>query len=199
MEKISKDELTKILDGLALQTIWISMCIDELDALQEIGNDRIKIAKNFFYITHSSLIYRYSMEIAKLFDDGDVLSIYRIRNICLKHKEYFSVDITEYCKKFKDELKKYNETIINIQNRRNKTYAHNDKEYYLFKKRAIQDNPLDYEAIKKLADLLYYFAKTMQEKINSCRKEQGYPANTDDVKRLFRLKTKDDLWLEETD
>lgn len=175
------------------------MCIDELDAIQEIGNDKIKIAKNFFYITHSSLIYRYSMELAKLFDKGDVLSIYKIRNMCLNNEEYFKpdIDMKEYCKAFKNELDKYKTTICNIQKRRNKTYAHNDEEYYLFNEKAIHENPLDCESIKKLTNILYIFATTMQEKINSCRKEQGYPTNTDDVKKLFGIKTNDELWLEE--
>lgn len=53
---IGKNELCEIIDGLFLQVVWIKLCLDELEALKEIGNDKIKIAKHFFYITHSSLI-----------------------------------------------------------------------------------------------------------------------------------------------
>lgn len=198
---IGKDELCEIIDGLFLQVVWIKLCLDELDALKEIGNDKIKIAKHFFYIAHSSLIYRYSMELAKLFDIEKGLSIYRISNLCGANKEYFdnTFDIIQYCRDFRKELKKYNKLIDNIRGRRMKTYAHNDKDYYLFNKKAIIEFPIDLEEVKNLADILYIFAHTMQEKINSTRQNYGYLSNTDDVKHLFGMKTKDEIWLDEVD
>ena len=39
----------------------------------------------------------------------------------------------------------------------------------------------------------------MQEKIGSKRANLGYPANSDDVKRLFGEKTDTDKWLEDND
>jgi hypothetical protein len=53
------------------------------------------------------------------------------------------------------------------------------------------------QEIKSIATVLYNFAKTMQEKIGSKRANLGYPANSDDVKRLFGEKTDTDIWLEE--
>ena len=200
-EHISKDKLTEIIDGLHLQMVWVWLAIDSLEAIKTIDKGKIKQAQNFMYITHSSLIYRYSMELAKLFDQEDGLSIYRIRNMCLQNKVYFdaSFDISEYCKIFRKELNQYNSLIKNIRERRRKTYAHNDKDYYLFSQTAIDDFPLDMQEIKSMASVIYNFAKTMQEKIGSKRANLGYPANSDDVKRLFGEKTDTDKWLEDND
>mgnify|MGYP003542776683 FL=1 len=189
-EHISKDKLTEIIDGLHLQMSWVWLAIDSLEAIKSIDKSKIKRAQNFMYITHSSLIYRYSMELAKLFDQKEGLSIYQIKNLCLQNKGYFdaSFDIAEYCKNFKKALGQYNPLIKNITERRRKTYAHNDKDYYLFSQKAIDDFPLDMEEIKAMANIIYAFAKTMQEKIGSKRANLGYPVNYDDVKRLLGKK-----------
>lgn len=181
--------------------VWVWLAIDSLEAIKSIDKSKIKRAQNFMYITHSSLIYRYTMELAKLFDKKEGLSIYQIKNLCLQNKGYFdaSFDIVEYCKGFKKALGQYNLLIKNITERRRKTYAHNDKNYYLFSQKAIDDFPLDMEEIKSMANIIYVFAKTMQEKIGSKRADFGYPANSDDVKRLFGEKTDTDIWLEEND
>ncbi|MBE7024414.1 MAG: hypothetical protein E7412_08150, partial [Ruminococcaceae bacterium] len=128
-EKISKEKLTEVLDGLHLQIVWVWLCLDSLDAIRSLGNERMKIAKNFFYITHSSLIYRYSMELAKLLDEKEGLSIYRIKNMCAQNNEYFdnSFDVNEYCKAFKKALNQHSLLIKNLRERRCKTYAHNDE------------------------------------------------------------------------
>ena len=179
--------------------VWVWLCLDTLDALKNIDKDKLKVANNFFYITHSSLIYRYSIELAKLFDEKDGLSIYQIKNMCVQNKNYFdtSFDVDKHCNDFKKALHQHDSLIKNIRERRRKTYAHNDEEYYLFSKKAIIDFPLDIEEIKLLANTIYSFAKQMQEKIGSSRSNLGYPANSDDVKRLFGEKTDSDLWLEE--
>ena len=198
-EHISKDKLTEIIDGLHLQMVWVWLAIDSLNAIKTIDKVKIKRAQNFMYITHSSLIYRYSMELAKLFDQKGGLSIYEIRNMCLQNKGYFddSFDLVEYCKNFKKSLGQYKPLINNITERRRKTYAHNDKGYYLFSQKSIDDFPLDMQEVENMANLIYTFAKTMQEKIGSKRAHLGYPANPDDVKRLFGEKTDTDIWLEE--
>lgn len=198
-EHISKDKLIEIIDGLHLQMVWVWLAIDSLEAIKSIEKSKIKRAQNFIYITHSSLIYRYSMELAKLFDKRNGLSIYQIKNLCFQNKEYFdaSFDIVECCKNFNKALKQYDSVMNNIRNRRIKTYAHNDKDYYLFNQRAIDDFPLDIQEIKALSKIIYIFAKTMQEKIGSSRANLGYPADSDDVKRLFGEKTDTDIWIEE--
>ena len=55
------------------------------------------------------------------------------------------------------------------------------------------------DEIKAMSAIMYNFAKTMQEKIGSKRAHLGYPANSDDVKRLFGEKTDADIWLEDSD
>lgn len=199
-ENISKEKLIEILDGAFLQIIWIRLCIDELLAIQEIDNDKLKIANNFIYITHSSLIYRYTMELAKLFGCNEQRSIYKICQLCSEHLEYFDVnidfDLQAFCKEYERTIKEYKDTTDNIIKRRNKVYAHNDEIYYLYNEQAIKDYPIDFNEVKQLSAVLYDLVKTLQIKIGSRIKDATYPVNTDDVKRLFGLKTKDDLFIE---
>ena len=201
VKKISKDELIEILDGMNLQIIWIKLCIDELEALKEIGKERLKVASNFIYITHSSLIYRYSMELAKLFDNtGDAYSITSVCNLCSQNKEFFNdTGIVEFCRSFRSRLNEYKDLTDNIHSRRSKTYAHNDRQYYLFKKKALEDFPIDMNIVKELVGILYYGVYQLGKGIGSKRIELGYPSYTDDVKRLFGMKTNDDKWLENAD
>ncbi len=195
---ITKERLTEIIDGLHLQIIWVLLCIDSLEAMKAIDRDSFKIAQNFFYITHSSLIYRYTMELSKLSDDTEECSFKRICNMCSKNPLYFdkSFDVFQYCRSAKKEIEKYKDTIVNLVKRRNITLAHNDIDYYLFDKNVVLQNPLDMLEIKAISNVIYTFAKTIQEKIGSTRKDKGYPANSDDVKHLFSLKTDAELLLE---
>ena len=199
-EQISKDHLTEIIDGLYLQIVWVCLCIDSLEAMNNIEKEKFNIANNFFYITHTSLIFRYTMELAKLLSEKEKYSFYRICNLCSSNVQYFeSFDIVDYCKLAKKQVNKYSNTIQNIIERRNKTLAHNDSEYYLFSEKVIADFPLDVSEIKEMSTIILNFAKTIQKKIGSKRACLGYPSNSDDVKRLFGKKTDDDILLEEID
>lgn len=122
MIPLSKDELTEIIDGLHLQMVWIWLAIDSVEALHSIDSEKTKLAPNFIYIAKTSLIYRYSMELAKLCNEHEEVSIHKIKSMCLCNKEYFdtSFDIEGYCKYFKEELCKYNTLINNIIGRRKK-------------------------------------------------------------------------------
>lgn len=195
---LTKENLTQIIDSLHLQSVWIRECIDIVEYLSNVNKERLKPSRNFWHMTKSSLIYRYSIELAKLFDKGKGLSIYDINNRCMQNLSFFNDPsfVTQYCEDFKEQLKNYSKTEKNLRDRRNKTYGHNDKDYYLFTQKAIDDFPLDFEEIKNLALLIYNFATTLQQNINSTRKELGYPAYYDDVKRLFGEKTEADIWLD---
>ena len=184
---IDKAKLTEIIDSLHLQITWVWMCIDALEALNAIPEKKLNVAKNFIYITRSSLVYRYSMELSKLVDTQKGLSIFRIKNLCSQNHTYFddSFNVIEYCRNFDKEIKQYSDLIKNLKGRRHKTYGHNDEEYYLFNQKAIADFPLDMCKIKVFSKLIFDFATTMQQHVGSKRKDLYYPANSDDVKRLF--------------
>ena len=195
---LTKENLTQIIDSLHIQSVWIRECIDIVEYLSNVNKEKLKPSRNFWHMTKSSLIYRYSIELAKLFDESEGLSIYDIRNLCIRNSAFFNNPsfVTQYCKDFKKQIKNHSETVKNLCDRRNKTYGHNDKDYYLFTQKAIDDFPLDFEDIKNLALLIYNFATTLQKNINSTRKELGYLAYYDDVKRLFGEKTEADIWLD---
>ena len=194
----TREEMFQIIDGMFLQVVWINLCIDTLEAFKTIDKEKFSKSKNFIYITQTSLIYRYSMELVKLLNRAEKMSIYRVLNLSKENAEFFdeSFGIVDYCKDVKKELDKYKDTITSLINRRKLTYAHNDDEYYLFSQKAIDENPLDFDEIKKLADFLYSVAKTLQIKIDSPRKHQEYPRHFDDVKRLFGEKTEAEKFYE---
>lgn len=194
---MTKEELTKIIDSLHLQIVWIRMCIDIAEYLHNIDNNKLKEAKNFWHLTRTSLAYRGLMELAKLFDEENGLSLKQIKNLCSRNNQVFNdSSVVDYCRNFEKELKVFSAVSTKLHTRRNKSLAHNDINYYFYNRKTIDNFPLDFDEIKELSILIYNFAVTMQEKIDSPRKGLGYPANSDDVKRLFGEKTEDDIWLE---
>lgn len=196
-DTVTKEELTKIIDSLHLQIVWIRMCFDIAEYLQDIDKEKLKNAKNFWYLTKTSLGYRGLMELVKLFDEEDCLSIKRIRNMCSRNSQLFNdSSVVECCRNFGKELNKLSAISTKLYNRRNKSLAHNDKDYYFYNKESVDDFHLEFDEVKKLSLAIYNFAVTMQKKIDSPRKNLEYPAFSDDVKRLFGEKTEADVWLE---
>lgn len=198
---LSKNELTDLIHNFHYQVRIIKLCLDELDALKEVGNDRLKKLKanNFFYIAHTSIIFRYEVELPKLFDKNNSGSINWICNRINNNIEYFlhPNEVETKCKSFVRGLKKHKATIMNIRNRRNKTLAHNDAEYYYCSQKAIDDFPFDYEEVKELATSLLDFSIYLYKEIGSDKKSLGYVTHPDDVKRIFGLKTEGDILKEE--
>ena len=196
-EKVTKEELRWILEDFYFQILEIALCLDSLYALREIGNEKMKIANIFFFVTQRALIFRYSLELNKVINDSDEksMSIYAICNICNQNIEYFNTfenDVKKLFQDVKTELKKYKNLSENLRFRRKKTYAHNDKEFYYFSKEAIEDFPLDDKEINQLVNVLYKFALELNIKINSRFIHEGYPRNSDDVKKLFNMPTNDE-------
>ena len=198
---LSKKELTDLIHNFHYQVRIINLCLDELDALKEIGNDRIKSIKanNFFYIAHTSIIFRYEVELSKICNANKEGSINWICNRIIDNIEYFrhSNEVEAKCKQLKKDIKKYKNTLGNIHNRRNKTLAHNDIDYYYFSQKAIDDFPFDYEEVKELATSLLDFSIYLYKEIGSDKKSLGYVTHSDDVKRIFESKTEGDLFKEE--
>lgn len=194
---ITKEELCKILEYFYVQILEISLCLDSLDAIKEIGEEKIKIAKNFFFVTHRSLIIRYSVELTKLTDKNEERSIYRIMKLCSQNAEWFDSkdELENLCKQVKKELKKYENIISNLKGRRNKTYVHSDEDYYYFNQKAIDEFPLKgkEQEINQIVNLLYNFALVLQKEIHGRYENDNYPRNYDDVKKLFNIPTNDEI------
>lgn len=194
---MTKKELTKIIDSLHLQIVWVRMCIDIAEYLHNIDKSKLKNAKNFWHLTRTSLAYRGLMELAKLFDEEDCLSIKQIKNLCSRNSQFFNdFSVIEYCRNFEKELKAFSAVSTKLYNRRNKSLAHNDKDYYFYNKESVDKFYLEFDEIKELSMVIYNFAVTMQNKINSPKKNFEYPTYYDDVKRLFGEKTEIDILLE---
>ena len=194
---MTKEELTKIIDSLHLQIVWIRMCIEIAEYLHNVDKNKLKNAKNFWYLTKTSLAYRGLMELAKLFDEEHGLSLKQIKNLCSRNNQVFNdSSVVEYCRYFEKELKAFSAITTKLHTRRNKSLAHNDIDYYFYNKKSVNDFNLSFEEIKELAMVIYNFAATMQKKIDSPSKNYEYPTYYDDVKRLFGEKTETDILLE---
>lgn len=197
-EKITKEELSKILEDFYFQVLEISLCLDSLHALKEIENEKIRIAEHFFFITQRALVFRYSMELNKVINSDERMSIYRIRNICDQNIEHFdnAEEIKRLCKEIKDDLEKHKSLSKNLKNRRNMTCAHNVKEFYYYDKKALEDFPLDEKEIDHIVMELYKFAFELNKGINDRFNNESYPRNYDDVKKLFGMPTNDEVFEE---
>ncbi len=115
---VSKNELTELIHNFHYQVRIIKLCLDELDALKEVGNDRLKKLKanNFFYIAHTSIIFRYEVELSKICNANKEGSINWICNRIIDNIEYFrhSNEVEAKCKQLKKDVKKYKNTLGNI-------------------------------------------------------------------------------------
>ncbi len=193
--QVSKDELKSIIDGLFVQICTIGLCLDTLSVLKEIGNEKIQSLKanNFFYITHTSLIFRYHLELSKLLNDNEKMSIKKISTKVCNNCHYFKnpEEVKNICKDLEQKLIKYTDINKILISRRNKVFAHNDKKYYYYSIQYTYDFPLtdDLDLICEEVVVLYDFAKDMQEQIGGSFKGKTYPSSPDDVKHLFGMKT----------
>lgn len=196
-DNITKEELTKIIDDLHFHIMIILLCMDELDALCEIKREeKIKLqANNFFYIAHSSLIFRYEIELAKLVNNDEQRSVIKICALCKTHADYFFApeEINNLCNRMKQVINSYSEQNYNLKQRRNTALAHSDSDYYFYDEKYIKDYPIDYDKLKQEAEHIYNFAKELQFKIGSARTIVNFPAQSDDVKHLFGIKTDADI------
>ena len=193
--QVSKDELKNIIDGLFVQICTIGLCLDTLSALKEIGNEKIQSLKanNFFYITHTSLIFRYHLELSKLLNDNEKMSIKKISTKVCNNCHYFKnpEEVKNICKDLEQKLIKYTDINKILISRRNKVFAHNDKKYYYYSIQYTYDFPLtdDLDLICEEVDVLYNFAKYMQKQIGGSFKDKTYPYSPDDVKHIFKMQT----------
>ena len=179
-DNITKEELTKIIDDFHFHIMIVLLCMDELDALCEIKREeKTKLqANNFFYIAHSSLIFRYEIELAKLVISDEERSVLTICSLCKKHADYFYSDsetIKEKCKSMKQVINSFSEQNLNLKNRRNTALAHSDSDYYFYDEKYIKDYPIDYDKLKQEAEHIYntstdFFVKFLISFTFACEK-----------------------------
>lgn len=197
--KKSKEELVNLIDDFHFHILTVLLCMDSLDALREIGQQAVdeKNASKFFYISQTSLIFRYEIELAKLVNGDEEMNVYYICNLCCNNYAQFDMNIQQakdLCKEVKQVLKDNGDLNKNLIERRNKALAHSDMDYYFYQKSYVEDFPLDYDQMKEEAQKSFEFARNLRAKI---RQDifllYKYPGNTDDVKHLFGMKTNDEI------
>ena len=188
MNNLNREEIKTIVDDLHAQIVIIKMCMDSIEALQKIGNEKIhtKNADNFFRITYNSLIFRYEMELCKLVCDNSGMNIKTICNKISENSSLFfdSNTVIQICRDIKKTVtQKYKAVNKNLWERRNKSLAHNDNEFFFYSERIVETFPLNYDIIKDEVDYLYHCSKYLQRQIFS--DVHYYPKESNDVKNLF--------------
>lgn len=163
--------------------INIILCIDEVIAISKIDEELInaKKASEFLYAAQNAMVYRYTMEIAKLFDsESKSVNFSSFKNELAQ--EGFK---SENLEKYKEKIKKYKNDIKSIKKRRHKILAHNDLEYFYDIKKCNCDYRLD---LSNILDLM----RTMLMICNDYLEYKGYSNlkydienNHNDVKHLF--------------
>lgn len=204
--KTDKQDFYDIIERFYQQMVFVHRTIDALDTIEELNDsqkEKMMQSENFFYITRKSLAYMCIIILGSILKQSyqkNEITIYAIIDKCLKQKDWFDdVNIDELCSSFKNKLKLQEETIKKLLSRRDKSLAHFECDYFFLNKNAMERFPIPKSELRNVANLLYQFAEKLRDSINPNPFKEKYPPHTDDLKRLFGLKTKDDLWLEETD
>lgn len=194
---MDKEELCKILEGFHIQVVEIGKCADSVKAMKEIGVEKLKIAPRFFMAAKDAFVFRYSVELCKLLVDekknGDI-TVYRICDLIKSNSSYFidESNVIKLCDELLAEIENQSETIENLRKRRNKTYGHNDKEYYNYSEKAVVDFPLDFEIIYHIVNLLNNFSFKILYDVGSYLQIRNLRYNSDDIKKLFGMSTWDE-------
>lgn len=175
-------------------------CYHEAQAMDSILSDKqhgdlYKKAPHFFLTAHQAMLYRFNMEVAKMFEEnGKVKNWFEYKNTIIRGnflaKNSFSA--------FQTNFAKANASINAISKRRNKFLAHSDRDTWNNSKAVIEENPVDYQAVEALLYSMLEICNKIQ-----MRYDEGGPVhlfsdgNSDDFVRLVGMRTKWDIESEE--
>ena len=146
------EKLTDLYRKLSLITHTIESaedCYVNFQILEKTINDKMKITE----ISNLSLntfkfacLYQSIMNLSKVFADksGNSYTISKLFDEFVKYKnEFYNSNLVENTiSDLKNRLNEYDESISRLKQRRNKMYAHNDKEYFGDKDKIVRELPL---------------------------------------------------------
>ena len=156
-------------------------------------NQRINLAPGFFTIVMHSLLTTILLTLARLYDDREEVSLKKLISQCSK---YASLDNdSENIQKLRQlideanaDIEKLSSAIVNLESRRDKIYAHNDKSYFNQTQKMLDDFPIQQQELEKLLNLAGNFVFYLQN-IFDVQPIMPYSENSDDLAKLLQRVT----------
>lgn len=173
-------------------------CLGECKAMNRIftgeHKHEYKKAPHFYRTAHQAMIYRFQMEVAKLFDDDNKAKTFdEYKNLLFKNNVLSSSLSAEY----KTLKKQADASLCEIKNLRNKILAHSDKEFFNTHDTFAEQHQYDIDAIEKLLKNMLCICNHVILKFT---KEAPAPLfsvyNNDDFVKLFGYTTEAERELE---
>lgn len=170
-------------------------CLSQVQAMDQIfGQKKHQVdyrkAPHFYRTAYHAMLYRFQMEVIKLFDkDGDSYTFPEFKNILYKNGllTHQMGDDYEMCHKI---AKK---DIGAIRTRRNKDLAHPDKEWFNRPEQLYNENPLNFDRIDKLLQVMLLICDKILLQNSEYGPAQLYSTyNGDDFVKLFGYETRDE-------
>ncbi len=204
--KISENELIGVIDSAYEQIIWSYQASEALKSILYVRKCDLKKfnkSKNFFSMARMALAEFSTLELEKILNKRNNINIFRILHECRNFPNIFrdqfecdgevveDFNIFEYTKCVEGELNKHQKLINNLKSRRDKTFAHNDKNYFHFSKAAIDEFPMDNQELDELTAIVYSCLRMLHLSCGSTA-NLFVATDVDDLKRLFELETESD-------
>ena len=178
--EMTKEKLVELLENYLWRITRANDCLQVYKTIVNAKQTRLnemEYACSFFSIAEDSICNDLAMTTAKLFDEGNTMSIKKLINICNQnrdcflseaiikyqwadakdkgmapYRECFPINIDSDIKKAYAELETLQPKIDNLKTRRDKYYAHSDKKY-VFEPNTLQnDAPLSFNDVEGLLD-----------------------------------------------
>ncbi len=166
-------------------------CIGQVSAMHRICSmekyrETYKTAAHFFVTAEQAMVYRYQIEIAKLFDNhGDTIGFSRFKNAISAGKHLDN----RYIEKYRAQHKLAEASINSILERRNNILAHAN--YAISHDIATyqREHNLDIKQLKKLLEIMLEICNAVIIKYSDGVPELFSYAGNDDFLRLFGIET----------
>ena len=183
-KKMNKDELKKEIEFYLND---FKMIYDSFEIYKGIKKNGSKYSNEINSISQlivpvlDSLQYTFLMGLAKMLLEDEDKNIQNLLTLCGYNKDIFptehrreyicdeevisfeidKVNIQEDIKNIKNQLRVHKQTIMNLDNIRNKFLAHNDEEYYNDVNKLFKENNITYEEIEKLLEMIMNALNTL--------------------------------------
>lgn len=172
-------------------------CIGEVQAMHQVfkngqHEDILKTAPHYFITARQAMVYRYQIEVAKLFDSRrDSLDFSRFMK-SINSGNYIPQSLSD---RFKERDSESKECLKAIKNRRNKILAHADvahaKDIVTYQK----EQTFELEKVQALLFTMLEVCNTLIITYSKTPADMYSYANNDDFLRLFGLETSADKTL----
>lgn len=175
---MNKEELEREIENYMHHIMWANNYYtaynSTYDCIPDYYDEMIK-ASGFFTIARYALISNIIMEVCKLFDKREEKNMWALVSRCrdsqdclsgvkykaLWEKERPVVDINQLLSLAEKKLSTFEKSVANLKGRRDKYYAHSDKEFFSQGRSLTEKYPVSDEEIRGLLDFAAGFCNSI--------------------------------------